>query len=859
MAKDINIHVKTQGTGQSAQNLDKVGKAGKRVGSDINEGQKRAGKATNDTTQKMSKMGGILGTLKGQVMGFLGAWLGVNTVLKGLSMWIQKLERIGQIQKDVADQQRSLIDIGQALEFQTGTVGQQKEWAQKAVEVQKAGGLSDTATAGKMLVAADIVFKESLGGIESPEVIELVKQLAPFVGAAGFGADDVSKLFKLAGTVGVEPTAEAYKDFFAELHAAYTASESSDPGQFLQGAQKGITAYMAMGGSFKEGLSTYSAAIKMTANESLAANLLEQISRLSSGAYEKPTSAIEESLDVEWSKLEMDERKAALIEHTRRIPEGQRGAVMAEQGFPAELITQVSKMVSPKAREVLVATRQKVAEAKGVTIDKMTESYLETEPAKARQVEAKKAERTLEVPDSVSEFQRRYDDSEDIFEKRVIQGQDEFQKDSIEPITIALRKITDEIDRTITELPAGELRQEAEALRTDIHAQAKNLGSSMSYLRSEAAQKIKAYRNLDRWARLRDRISQEYPGLEVPAGKDITIEDTRALGEQARKEFRDSQPKRQWFREIALFGDDAERREAAQRKWRESLKDEDREFIEKDLGIYPGLMWHRMSEAERYESLTGGPRIPLRVRPVPTGTLDPPTRTPDSPSVTEPPSGTEGGTGGYAPPPVEPDVKSDERRATSDAAFRQVNTSDERRETSDDLPEPDVPKTELEVPQVETELATHEAEAVTRDTGPGTRATSDAAFRQVNTSDERRATSAAAFRQVNTSDERQATSDAAFRQINTSDERRATSDDLPEPDVPKTELEVPQVEVELVTHEAEAVTRDTGPGTRETSDAAFRQQPQQVVHHHIHHNYKIDNSTRYYPQFGEDDRGPRVP
>ena len=155
MSKNINIHIKTPGAAQAKQQLDSIGKSSQRVGQQTTAGQKQAAAATEKTTGKLTGMGRILDTLKTQVMGFVGAFLGIQTVMKLINFLIEKLERIQQLQKSIYEKSLSFMEIGQALEFQTGTVGKQQYWAKQAIELQEAGALKP-GVAGQMLTSLEI-------------------------------------------------------------------------------------------------------------------------------------------------------------------------------------------------------------------------------------------------------------------------------------------------------------------------------------------------------------------------------------------------------------------------------------------------------------------------------------------------------------------------------------------------------------------------------------------------------------------------------------------------------------------------------------------------------------------------------
>ena len=391
MAKDVNIHIKAQGAEQTKQKLDGVGKSAEKLGQRVATGQNQAAGATKKTTQKLTGMGTTLGKLGTQVKAFLGAWLGLQAVMKLITMLIAKLERVTQLQGEIYDKSLSIGEIGQALEMQTGTKGKQEYWGEKALQLQKAGGLVSTEVASQMMVAMDIAFAKQ-GGIKDAGVQKIATELAPFVGANQMSPEAVGKLFQFAGTAGIAPTTEAYQKYFAQLQAGYTSSKSRDFGQFMTGLQKGGTAYMSKGGTLTEAISTFSGALSVTSNEALGSTLLEQTARLSGGGYAGPRKAIEQALGINWSDLSMDERVHALLRYVGGVPESKREQVLAEQGFAQELTTGISKMVTSEAMDTMAATRAAVGSATAEGAVDVGETFLKSMVGKAK---AKAAGREL--------------------------------------------------------------------------------------------------------------------------------------------------------------------------------------------------------------------------------------------------------------------------------------------------------------------------------------------------------------------------------------------------------------------------------------------------------------------------------
>ena len=460
MAKEVNIHIKTPGAEEAKKHLDDMSRSTEKVGESTAKGSRAATAGLDKTEKKLGLLGRTTQKLTSQVTAFAGAWLGMAGAKAVINWLIQRLEKIKQLQGEIYEKSLSMAEIGQALEVQTGTVGQQQQWTKKALEVQKAGGLADIGTAGQMMVSMDIAFGNQ-GGIENPDIIELAKQLAPFVGTMGFSSDQVSMLFKLAGTAGIAPTSGAYKDYFAKILAGYTSSESTDPGQFMAGLQKGATSFMGAGGSLESAISTYAAGIKVSANESLAATTMEQIVRLSSGAYEKPRKSLEKSLGVNWSELSMDQRVTALLQYAKSIPAGSRTQGLVEQGFEPGLADVIAKMATPQAMATLTSTREKVSDADAGNIESMTEAYLDSMLGKHRIGEAERSMIHHKAGPKYADWKNRRKTAKAEFENLQGESKDRiFIPDETEIDFLALDKLISDYDTFISGLPEGEEKEE---------------------------------------------------------------------------------------------------------------------------------------------------------------------------------------------------------------------------------------------------------------------------------------------------------------------------------------------------------------------------------------------------------------
>ena len=459
--KDVNIHVEAKDADAAKRDIDRTAQATENLGKKTEQAGKKGAKGTEEANRKLGGMGRILTNLKGQVGAFFGAWLGFQGVQRVIGWLIDKLERIQQIQSDIYDKSVQLSELGQALEMQTGTVGKQQYWTEQIVAGQKAGGLRGPGVAKEMMTSMDIVFADQ-GGIKDAGVLALYKELAPFVGAAQMTGEDVAKLFEFAGTVGVEPTADAYNDYFGKVVAGYTASKATNFGAYMIGLQKGATGWIGKGGSFMGALSIFSAARAATSNESLAANLLEQTVRLSGGGYEKPVRAMERALGVKWSDLSMDERAGALMEYVRSLPESTRDATLAKQGFPVELAGQIGKLVGPEATRVYKAAREDIKNATPEKVAAFTDAYMRSMLGQERVVQAEMSRMEIEAGPGFAAWQRRLRRARKAHEILVGQGRDSKVLDRHEPTVMAIEEMLKDL------WGLGELDAEDKAIRPDI-------------------------------------------------------------------------------------------------------------------------------------------------------------------------------------------------------------------------------------------------------------------------------------------------------------------------------------------------------------------------------------------------------
>ncbi len=485
---DVNIHLKTPGAQQTQQALDKTAASARKLGNDAEKGGRKGATGMGDLHKKSKDVDGLFSGLKEKVMGFVAAWVGLESVVKLLQGLVNSLTEIQRLQQSIHRENLQNLVVGQALEIQTGTVGKQQEWAKFATNLQESGGLTSIRAGEQMAVAMDIAL-QGKGGIQDAGVKKLANQLAPMFGSAQLGGGEIKKFFEFASTMGTEQTLPGYQFAFAQLMSGYRASKVSNFGDFMTSMQTGATSYLAGGGTPGAAISYYSAARSVMANEALAATLLEQATRLSSGAYEKPREALEAFVGRPWGDLSMDQRMDTLLAYTYNIPESERMQRLTAEGFPAELATGITKMVSPEAIEALRQTRTSVRAATPKNIKAQSEEYLKSVLGESYVIGGKAAGDKLEVGKKFGRWQNRLQRAKDKYESLAAVGQDKLTvPDKYEPHVIAYQEMYDELGVLIDSLKesdtpeAKKILHKANILSGRISESIKNLGSLKGYV-----------------------------------------------------------------------------------------------------------------------------------------------------------------------------------------------------------------------------------------------------------------------------------------------------------------------------------------------------------------------------------------
>jgi len=472
MAKDLNIHVKVKDTEEARRLLEGFSQDVNKVGGSVKDMGSKAAESTNTLGEKLTGVGGILQTLTTKVGAFLAAWLGLKGIEALINIFLEKLARIVQYQKEIYENSLKLAEVGQSLESQTGTHGEQTSWAKKAANLQESGGLASIQIARQMMASLDRTFS-GMGGIKNPKVMEIANNLAPFIGMHQLEGQAVGKLFDLSESGHIAPTQKGYEDYFAKLQAGYKASGSTDFGQFITNLQAGTVGYLSQGGSIEQAISGFATAQSVTKSESAAAGLMDMVSKLSEGGYEEPRKAIERSLGVKWSSLSMDQRMTALLQHVSQIPQSKRSQVLTKEGFRVGIASDLSKMATPEAIDTLINTSNQVETAMPALIDGASVEWLLSPLGKAKSGEGQRAGITLKTSPKLVNWQERFKKAEETVKGQIATGKDQpLIADKVESYLVAYAEMIKEIDEIKSSLPEDQ-QQKAEQLRSRIVAAGK--------------------------------------------------------------------------------------------------------------------------------------------------------------------------------------------------------------------------------------------------------------------------------------------------------------------------------------------------------------------------------------------------
>jgi len=466
--KDINIHIRARDTEQTKREV-------KDVASSLYDYYKEMGAAGNqveESTKKASNgflgLGRIVDNVKNQVTGFVLGWLSIQGVMRLLDMFNQKMERMLQLSKEFYDKSLQIQQIGQGLEFQTGTAGQQKQWGMKALEVQKAGGFADIGTAGQLMHAVEATYKKE-GGLKNEQIFSFLKNIAPLIGAAQLNQQGIESLFRIAEQAKIPAQADAFKGLIAKMLAG-AAGGKMTLDEFLAntGTGTGFINYLAGGGSLDKAISLYSAAGNVSANKRTGNSLLDLLTQISAGQNEEARKAVERFSGSRLADMNMDQRADTVLRYINSLPESRRVQILQKKGFPSA--ADLAKLATPSAQQTLETARQAVSQASAENIEPAIKAYTESAAYQEEAIKTEIAMRKAQVSPQEEAWQRQLTKATGQFEILQQKGRDRLLiRDKLEPLVMALENQAAEAEQFMNSLPEGSQQQkEAKTLHDSI-------------------------------------------------------------------------------------------------------------------------------------------------------------------------------------------------------------------------------------------------------------------------------------------------------------------------------------------------------------------------------------------------------
>lgn len=270
----IEEHIRVTGAEQAAQGVDRVAQSTQRAG----EATGKAGVEGEAAGRKLGVLGSIMETVRSGAMRMITGFLGlaaIKTLFDGL---IAALEKMRDLQDEIAGRSVGLAGSSKLLARQLG-VGEQAGM-DVLTKLRVAGGL-DAATAQAFGISADVALGSQGGLLKNMPVAE---KIAGFVGAKGLSADEAGKLMELLKTSGALESPEAAAQAIAQISAAATASRATSVGEFVAQVQRGGTSLIQQGVPLTDVLTMAGQSREVEVSGELAAQSMEQLGLAATGA-----------------------------------------------------------------------------------------------------------------------------------------------------------------------------------------------------------------------------------------------------------------------------------------------------------------------------------------------------------------------------------------------------------------------------------------------------------------------------------------------------------------------------------------------------------------------------------------------
>ncbi len=285
MGKDLNIEITATGVNVTNEKLKGLGKTGKKVGEEIQQGSQKGKEGLEGLDQQSKKTERGLGSFVKSIGDFktkIFSAVGIITTLIGiLKIWLDYLNKIAAAQREIAEQAKSLDSAAKALASQAGIMSTEGGIAasrEQIIKIMQGGNLSDVGLAEGIAVSTHSAFGTK-GQALTDSQVGIASTVADFAQRKGISASGADQLFKVLAAMDVSDQASA-QSAIQKISSVQQASKAKTFEQFITGGVKSLIPAMAMGASPERALADFATTLNASSSAEEGATTASQLSRL---------------------------------------------------------------------------------------------------------------------------------------------------------------------------------------------------------------------------------------------------------------------------------------------------------------------------------------------------------------------------------------------------------------------------------------------------------------------------------------------------------------------------------------------------------------------------------------------------
>lgn len=393
----IEEQVRVTGTDKAAQDINRVADATGRAGKETDEAGGKAKGAGRDFDGLGGSLDGAGKSFDGFTAGMAAGAFGFQALLELAGKFREELERIVELQRELADQSTGSLETVLPLAEQWGDVSQKGlELALRvSTDLRKSATMPSLGAAQALAQAGDITLP---GGTDPTENAEAAARNLRIAGAVG-GAmptgsvDTYSMVLEMLKTANLTDP----EQIMLELSRAFTiqkASLSDDLGAFLKGLNSpGAKAFFSGGGSVTEAALLLLQAREASSDDATAATNMDIALRAARGssATTKFLAGQAKSLGFGDFDTLTDTQRMQLLQ--RVFVDAAAGGPAAEsallrEGFEPGQFPILKSMFAKGARDTATGARQEAAQARAADIEKKIRDFADSQIGKERHLDA---------------------------------------------------------------------------------------------------------------------------------------------------------------------------------------------------------------------------------------------------------------------------------------------------------------------------------------------------------------------------------------------------------------------------------------------------------------------------------------